>query len=120
MSGVDNPNVIVLFCIIGAGALVVLGYAATRHFSSRTEDDDTNDFRKRRDDQTDYMRQVRMQNISWAEMEARVPRSGLKGGKDYASNKGLTATIEPRYETPTTEGGEEYISPPPASTRRPR
>lgn len=93
MSGVDDPSVIVVFCILGAGAIVLLGYATTRHFGGKTEDDDANAFRKRRDDQTEYMRQVRMQNIAWAEMEVRVSRSSLRGGKDYASNKGLTATV---------------------------
>ncbi len=91
MSGVSDPTVIVLFCILGAGACVVLGYATTRHFGGHSDDDDANLFRKRRDDQHQYMRQVRMQNIAWAEMEARAPRDS----RGYAASKGLTATVCP-------------------------
>jgi len=59
------------------------------------------------------MRQVRMQNIAWAEMEARAPR----GSGGYAASKGLTATIEPRYENPSADAGVEHNLSPTAAQK---
>lgn len=95
MSEVSDPGLIVFFCILGSAALVVVGFAINHQFGTKTEDDEANLFRKMRDDQTEYMRQVRFQNLAWAEMEARTGGRGamMQGNNNYATNKGLTTTV---------------------------
>lgn len=54
---------VVLLCIIGAGALVLIGYATSSFFVGRRREDDNdashNDF-----SQAEYMREVRLRNQS--------------------------------------------------------
>lgn len=64
-----GPSVIVLFCILGAGALVITGAAVSRFFVA--SDAALPDMQ---DDQMAHMRRVRMRNVMWAEREARRGR----------------------------------------------
>lgn len=63
-----GPSVVVLFAILGAGALVITGAAVSRFFVT---DDGGNGFPSMQDTQLAHMRRVRMRNFMWAEREAR-------------------------------------------------
>lgn len=67
MSGL-SPQLIVLFAILGAGALVITGAAVSRFFVAT---DASDGFPKMQDEQMAHMRRVRMRNVLWAEREAR-------------------------------------------------
>ncbi|KAF6218784.1 hypothetical protein HO133_005327 [Letharia lupina] len=70
-----GASLIVLFAILGAGALVVTGAGVARFFGA---DDAADGFPAVRGDQMAYMRRVRMRNLAWAEREA-GRRSQLQG-----------------------------------------
>ena len=78
----SNPQLIVLFCIIGAAGSVTIGFAISRLFGRNSEDDTApSTMRKPLDDQTIYMREVRMHNRTSAEQEAMAGRYGDRRGK---------------------------------------
>jgi hypothetical protein len=71
----SNPQLIVLYCIIGAAASVTIGFAVSRLFGRNSEDETApNTMRKAHDSQRVYMRDVRMQNRIFAEQDAMESR----------------------------------------------
>lgn len=67
----SSPQLIVLYCIIGAAASVTIGYSISRLFGHNEEDATaSNTLRRAHDAQRIYMRDVRMQNRLFAEQEA--------------------------------------------------
>ncbi|KAM0795664.1 hypothetical protein BDR22DRAFT_869914 [Usnea florida] len=62
-------SVIVLFAVLGAGALVVAGAAMNRFVGANNDSDDV--WRSPPTAQVAYMRKVRLRNLRWAEREAR-------------------------------------------------
>jgi hypothetical protein len=88
-----SPQLVVLYCIIGAAASVTIGYSVSRLFG-RNEEDATasNTLRRAHDAQRLHMRDVRMQNRLFAEQEAmsgtpgKMPRhvgAGVAGASSW-------------------------------------
>lgn len=72
-----SPQLIVLYCIIGAAASVIIGYSVSRLLGHNEEDATaSNTLRRAHDAQRLYMRDVQMQNRLLAEQEA---MSGMPG-----------------------------------------
>lgn len=61
-------SLIVLFAVLGAGALVVTGAAMNRLLGTNNDGDDA--LASPRNEQLAYMRKVRLRNLRWAEREA--------------------------------------------------
>lgn len=90
----SNPQLIVLFCIIGAASSVTIGFAVSRLFGRNSEDDTApNTMRRAYDEQILYMRDVRIQNRMLAEQEARGGRSADR----YAKRPGEIVNEVARY-----------------------
>jgi uncharacterized membrane protein YraQ (UPF0718 family) len=69
----SNPQLIVLYCIIGAAASVTIGFAVSRLFGRNSEDETApNTMRKAHDSQRVYMRDVRMQDAMESRMADRM------------------------------------------------
>jgi hypothetical protein len=66
-----SHNLIILFCILGAAALVLVGFAFQRLFG---KGDAETPFNQQLPQQEAYMRDVRMRNQRWAFAEARPSR----------------------------------------------
>ena len=78
----SNPQLIVLYCIIGAAASVTLGFAVTRLFGRNSEEETApKTVRNAHDDQRVYMRDVRMLNRMFAEQEAMDRGQYAAGGR---------------------------------------
>jgi hypothetical protein len=72
----SSPQLIVLFCILGAAGSVTIGFAVSRLWGRNSEDDTAPKtiMRDAHDDQRTYMRDVRMLNRVNAEQEAAEAR----------------------------------------------
>lgn len=90
----SNPQLIVLFCIIGTASSVTIGFAVSRLFGRNSEDDTApNTMRRAYDEQRLYMRDVRIQNRMLAEQEAMGSRSADR----YAKRPGEIVNEVARY-----------------------
>ena len=77
----SNPQLVVLFCIIGAAGSVTIAYAVSRLYGKNSEDDTApRTLRNAYDQQRVYMRDVRMHNRMLAEREAMEGRRGKRPG----------------------------------------
>jgi len=77
----SNPQLIVLFCIIGAAGSVTIAYAISRLYGKNSEDDTApHTLRNAYDQQRVYMRDVRIHNRMLAEQEAMEGRRGKRPG----------------------------------------
>ncbi|CAD6589148.1 MAG: hypothetical protein ASARMPRED_003898 [Alectoria sarmentosa] len=85
-----GPSVIVLFCILGAAALVVTGAAIARFFVADDASPPTV-----QDDQLAHMRQVRMRNVMWAEREARRGHGRGRDSRVFIGAKDKSGIFEP-------------------------
>jgi hypothetical protein len=74
----SSPQLVVLFCIIGAAGSVTIAYAIWRLYGKNSEDNTTP--YKVNDQQRVYMRDVRMHNRMLAEQEAMEGRRGKRPG----------------------------------------
>ena len=72
-----SHSLIVLFAILGAGALVITGAAVSRFFVA----DDDAGVPEVQEEQMAHMRRVRMRNVVWAEREARRGVGRGQGGR---------------------------------------
>jgi hypothetical protein len=77
----SNPQLIVLYCIIGAAGSVTIAYAVSRLYGKNSEDDTApRTLRNAHDQQRVYMRDVRMHNRMLVEQEAMEGRRGKRPG----------------------------------------
>jgi hypothetical protein len=77
----SNPQLIVLYCIIGAAGSVTIAYAVSRLYGKNSEDDTApRTLRNAHDQQRVYMRDVRMHNRMLVEQEAMEGRPGKRPG----------------------------------------
>ncbi|MCJ1452950.1 hypothetical protein MMC28_003295 [Mycoblastus sanguinarius] len=94
-------TVVVLLVIIGSGAMVVIGKAIhMRHYGNRDADEEAKLFQIQ-NEQKEYMRLVRMQNLAWADREARDAHRAVRQGRHDA---------EPRYDHSSNDTRAEYMS----------